>query len=855
MSTLNIETLEGFKINTLLSSEGVMISLVPERPLLDDGAIDVFQISLNKNSVKNLLESLKQKNTFITRRNDFKSFFIDEKLKWEFLFIHLGNKYLRCSIPEKYISEIINSIQTNNKNADILDKKNEPCPCGSGKKFRKCCMHKFLKQESGNFDNLLKKISQIKDEMIFHLIQTAKENPFCLNDFNYWLDLGTYLGINNYHELAIECFTEVLNIDPENTAAKVNMAVSLNAKGNTDKALELLREVPEGNSRKNVIEANIRQQLGEHEKAIDLYEKAIEEEPDFYLPYARILNSLKELNSPLLDYWLEKGIKAVPESPWIARSYCLNLFDKGKFEELYEADWLDNIKSQFGRQDIIDDENDLDLIIEVKLFRSFIKAIKEKNKEELKNGISLLETSKNLGNLCTVAKGLVTASQILGEAEFALSAYNQVCPDCATLGENYEAKIKSNAYFNACNFSGCVENCECILEREENNKEALYFYWWSLDELGEIDKAIEIAEKYNKLFPDTESIYYNLALMCGKSGFWGKSKNYYEIELKKNPQNHFALENAIVIDLAEKNFQAANEKWKNFENIIIEDLANSETEAREHYEFLLNLKRDKFNKLVDFCNSILDKHSYSLDLIEFNQSHSPILGGYLEIREDKFSIEALLKFAMAKNDLSFNQEALFQSQMEQRSDFSAIIKKLRKTFHSWDNFLKESQSSIIEGEKGLENTGRVDYSSVIVLFSKAIEIMLLKKVFFQFRNKLTFTKESLNNFNNILTDKDHKLNRFASFIDNTISNLELGTMVHMLKFCKKDEFKSNPLINEFIIFLVNGKFNKILEKKNINLLFKITDYRNPAAHSQVYSIDEAMQVKELTIEIFNQVFL
>ena len=27
--------------------------------------------------------------------------------------------------------------------------RNEPCPCGSGKKFKKCCIEKFMKKQRG----------------------------------------------------------------------------------------------------------------------------------------------------------------------------------------------------------------------------------------------------------------------------------------------------------------------------------------------------------------------------------------------------------------------------------------------------------------------------------------------------------------------------------------------------------------------------------------------------------------------------------------------------------------------------------------------------------------------------------
>ncbi len=44
--------------------------------------------------------------------------------------------------------------------------RNEPCPCGSGKKYKKCCLHAPKLQEGGNFvytdlDNLSNKVPEL----------------------------------------------------------------------------------------------------------------------------------------------------------------------------------------------------------------------------------------------------------------------------------------------------------------------------------------------------------------------------------------------------------------------------------------------------------------------------------------------------------------------------------------------------------------------------------------------------------------------------------------------------------------------------------------------------------------------
>jgi hypothetical protein len=84
--------------------------------------------------------------------------------------------------------------------------------------------------------------------------------------------------------------------------------------GNQEDALITISRVPDGKVRKEIISANILQELGKHNEAIDLYEKGISVEPDFYLPYARLLESLRIEGRPTYEFWLYKTIKKFPES-------------------------------------------------------------------------------------------------------------------------------------------------------------------------------------------------------------------------------------------------------------------------------------------------------------------------------------------------------------------------------------------------------------------------------------------------------------------------------------------------------------------------------------------------------------
>ena len=230
--------------------------------------------------------------------------------------------------------------------------RNEKCPCGSGKKFKACCIDKILefpqspRQEAENipgqfFSSGDPKYSQIKDDLreLYHL---EKKNPHFLSDISISLGLlGNPEDGLIYAKKALKCCSKK-NFTLRN-AILTNLAAMSSEVGKHQEGLEYLKSVPDGFSRKNVIEANIRRNVEPFENVVHLYEEAIEEEPNFFLPYEHIISRLDHEDNKR-DFLIDKAFHAMPDNPRAAMYWADKELTNRNFEVLADQKWINKVK-------------------------------------------------------------------------------------------------------------------------------------------------------------------------------------------------------------------------------------------------------------------------------------------------------------------------------------------------------------------------------------------------------------------------------------------------------------------------------------------------------------------------------
>lgn len=125
--------------------------------------------------------------------------------------------------------------------------RNDPCPCGSGKKYKKCCMLKDLEQELENqpdeeippekkerrhpradeIENNLNRAYKLLDERDFDHAARIFRNIMLMDSHHYkaMTGLGRCLIEMGMTKEACEFFEMALEVNPDYTQASLNLAL------------------------------------------------------------------------------------------------------------------------------------------------------------------------------------------------------------------------------------------------------------------------------------------------------------------------------------------------------------------------------------------------------------------------------------------------------------------------------------------------------------------------------------------------------------------------------------------------------------------------------------------------------
>lgn len=854
-------------------SQGLHLLLNPQNPP-DEEYHDLITLGLNFSSIARLVACLKDGGTIsLGRRTTFSatedgssfSFEKNDRSGSSFaseLDLDSTNKLL------KYLSALLDGSRDSDYPGGTsgVEKKvprNAPCPCGSGRKYKKCCLNKG--SQSASTRGQLSFLEGSQDPEVVSFLSYVTENPMALEDPRTWNELGVAIGSNNDHLRALKAFTLGERLSPDDPEIKLNLAVTHGALGDYTRALKVAKAVPDGFRRKPIVLANILQELGRHEEAISHYEKAISEEPNFFLPYARMFNSLRATENPLLEYWLKAAVQAVPNEPEIARAYCYHLLRQNRLQELSEAEWIDHLESSQGRTDMVGrSENDPLLIVEAQIFRSIGQVIQSGSPDELSNAASILKAADPRWHLCDVAKLLVAQAAAHGEPQIVSESYGRICKTCLKekIGiHGPEATYLARAHLVSGDLQGAVKHAEDALSLDGTNENTLWDLWWCLDELGRIDESIEIAQRLYKHNPSVSDgcMPYNLGYLCGKRGSLGLARHYYETAIEADGENWRATENLSFILLLEGELENANKLWQKYKSLtegvritLSENqlLDEEDEEIEDPWEATPNSlvvqKQAKWETLLAAAEETKNSPSYALDLLRLNESSDPIIGSHATIRSMDFSIDKILE-ALASTEVEGSIEIRHQLQMQKRGDHSALIVGLRQELEAWDALPNEAKMALLEGERRLGDGASVDHAPTVVTLAKAVEIVLRRVVFDAFSVQCQTDIDLDKHLSDALQDKDQKAQNFIRFVQRG-QHLELGSMTFALKLCKGKTGRRLVLLGRFLRFVREDLGRaQLLEADSLSDLDELSGHRNPAAHSDVYDHLTARRVRTLAL--------
>ena len=505
--------------------------------------------------------------------------------------------------------------------------RNDPCPCGSGKKFKKCCQAKFEA-------NLAPAKSAAKP-----IMPTPSEVSQVIELFN----------ARHYDELEIQARLLIERYPDSGFAWKV-LGTSLWMQGKEalnalQKATELLPNDAEAHNNLGLVF----KRLGQFDNAVASYRRAVEINPSFSEAHSNLGGTLIELGK--LDEAVASYRHTLKIMPNHAEAHCnlgAVLLDLGQIDEAAACFYRAlEIKSDYA-----DAHYNLGAALR-QLGQLSDAALSYQRALALKP--DYLDAHYNLGYVLIE----------LGRLEDAVTSYQNALllkPDYADAHYNLGAALRKLGRLNE-----AVACYRRTLEIQSDYVEAHYNLSVVLRELGQLDEAIICCRRTLEIKPDFIEAYGNLGVILIEQGRTDEAVTNYRQVLKIKPdfaKAHcnlgVALRDQGLLDEAILSYQRSLAIEPNFAETLCNlgvaqrDLGQFD-EAITSYKRALEIKHDHVgahNNLLFILNFVANRSP--LYCIEQARQFGRIMAEQVESRFSSWQCETQpkrLKVGLVSGDL------------------------------------------------------------------------------------------------------------------------------------------------------------------------------------------------------------
>ena len=372
--------------------------------------------------------------------------------------------------------------------------RNDPCPCGSGKKYKHCCEPNgevgMAKTQSSALS--ISQVIQVarehhqagrlsQAEAIYQqILQVAPNHPDALH-------LSGLIALRGgKNEIAIGLISRAISVNPSNPIYYINLGNALKDQGRLEEAIlnyhQALSIKPDFAEACNNL-GNALKEQGNLEAAIESFRRSIALKPNFAETHSNLGNALKDQGQ------LEEAIAC----------YGQALLLKPDYAEAYN-----NLGATLKAQ------NKLDAAIE-----SYQKAISLKS--------DFVDAHNNLGN----------ALMAQGKLDAAVASFYQsllIKPDVAEVHNNLGNALKDQGKLDA-----AVESFQRALEIKSDFAEAHSNLGLALQKQSKMDEAIAHYNKALSIKPDYAEAYNNLGLALQEQGKLDEAIDSYHKALALRP--------------------------------------------------------------------------------------------------------------------------------------------------------------------------------------------------------------------------------------------------------------------------------------------------------------------------------
>jgi tetratricopeptide (TPR) repeat protein len=841
------QTTEEHKLLVEHDPKGLWITVIPKDPPLDDGVLDVFGLGIN---FANLVRAIREIDLPLGFRGegwDSSMRRINGRICFQFSYKHAPLQKFETSLSAPDSSEFIGilensvngtpniSIQGATEHSVSKTGRNDPCPCGSGKKMKKCCNGAL---EPKPLPAGLEAFRGVRDPLALNLRKEAHQTPEVLGIPDFWDEFGCALGSAEDYPLALVAFEKALELDPGNPGILSNYAATLGAAGNNAEALEILQKLPNETGQFSVLIGNSLCNQGQLSEAVPYYEQAINFEPEFSFPYEKLLWILKTSGHPLYEYWVRRAQRELPSNPAIALAYSHWLIGENRLEELAKADWVDCLEHNPDPRVMGRRHEDPQRIVEVQVLRLIAQSLVQESAAPLENAAKVLEAAPAQWHRCVPAEQLALAARFFGRRDLVWKASRLFCQKCQInrLGSVTLRTLLAQSAIATGDTDQAIRDAEAGLKERPEELALRNVYWWALDDVGRSDEALEVAKGVQAEISDLPHICYNIGYMAGKLGKPATAITYYTKEIEKGSNHPFAFENLAMHRLLEGDVSAARalvNQWS--------DMVSADSDAMQ-----LAAKESKFELLATFVQNNAGSVSLSFDLQKLNQTTEPFFGAETKVPPDKPTREDIVA-ALTSTDPNRKHEITYMLEMEQRGDHSIVVAALEEELPGIRDLPSEAFMSIVEAQSQLGDNCRPDFAPCCMAFCKCLEISIFNLVFQAFRTYAL----ALGSINESIEQAAHpdfeKANSFVRFVSKG-APLELGTMAFTLNLCRGKTAKKMTLLALLREWTESNGYGHLIDQGTPDEIAEIAkDYRNPAAHSKTFSRDDATAAKRLCL--------
>ena len=388
--------------------------------------------------------------------------------------------------------------------------RNDACPCGSGKKYKKCCL---AKTEAATLGGAL------------------QDSPAALNEAIHAALVHQHAG---RLELAAEIYQKVLQIDPANADALHLLGLIAHQSGQREQAIDLISRAIRAAPATPLYYCNaglVLTDLGLLDEALACYQKASELQPDFSDAFNHMGTLLEQRGQ--IDGAITQYRKAITIKPAYAEAHFNlgnALWKQGKGEEALASYRM----ALSYKTDLADAYNNIGLILaetgrEEEALSSYRQALALRP--------DYAAAHNNLGSALKILGRYDEARKHLLQAQKLNPDYAEACNNLGNLERDRgQLQAAIDQYRKALSlkpdFAEAYSNLGCVFADLERRNEAMESY----------QKAIELA-------PDNPLTYNNIAVLYREVGKYSEAIEYSRKALALKPDfadPHITLGNALA---------------------------------------------------------------------------------------------------------------------------------------------------------------------------------------------------------------------------------------------------------------------------------------------------------------------